>query len=151
MAADEGRKRIVVGIDGSEPSRHALRWAVDEARLRHAELTLVYAWPAAYHVPGPNVQIDPEFDQNEADVDLELAKGLVEQELERLGDLVQGVTIDRRVGQGQPVPMLLEAAEGAQMLVVGSRGRGGFKSLVLGSVSQQCIQHATCPVVVTRP
>jgi nucleotide-binding universal stress UspA family protein len=151
MAADQDQKRIVVGIDGSEPSRRALRWAVDEARLRGAALTLVYAWPAPYYVPGPNVQIDPEFDQNEPAVDLELANGLVEDELERLGDLVAGIPIDRRVGQGQPVPMLLDAAEGAEMLVVGSRGRGGFKSLVLGSVSQQCILHATCPVVVMRP
>jgi nucleotide-binding universal stress UspA family protein len=135
--------RIVVGVDGSEPSKAALRWALDEARLRGATLRVVYAWSLRYvtaagiAVPG----VDPE--QVRADGE-EMLDSL-------LGELpVDGLDVERVAIEGGPASVLVEAAEGAELLVVGSRGHGGFAGLLLGSVSQQCAHHAPCPVVIVR-
>ena len=141
-------KTIVVGIDGSEPSRHALRWALDEARLRGADLRVVYAWPAPFNIAGPYEQMGPQYDESAKPADQMVAEELVEHELE--AEDVTGIRTEKRIAQGSPVQALLDAASDADLLVVGTRGRGGFKGLLLGSVSQQCVAHATCPVVVTH-
>jgi nucleotide-binding universal stress UspA family protein len=135
--------KVVVGVDGSPGSIAALRFAVEEARLRGADLAAVSAWTLslAGDVPGGFVpSLREDFAKEAAEV---LDDGL--------GQLdTTGITIERVVEEGTAARTLVEAAKGADMLVVGSRGRGGFAGLLLGSVSQQCAHHATCPVAIVR-
>lgn len=140
----ERQARIVVGVDGSPGSLRALSWAAGEARVRNATLEVVAAW--AYPTP---VLLIPEV-PNPPQVDIlrREAHGLIDQELEKVAEEVSGLDIERRVLEGNAPQVLLARGEEADVLVVGSRGLGGFRGLVLGSVSQQCVQHATCPVVV---
>ena len=138
--------RIVVGIDGSDQSKEALRWALDEARLRGASLEVVYAWTLPVYVgygAAAGAVIDPAELQQAAQ---ERVDGAVEEVVGGKSD----VKIERKAVQGLAAGALVEAADGADLLVVGSRGHGGFAGLLLGSVSQQCSQHAPCPVVIVR-
>jgi nucleotide-binding universal stress UspA family protein len=136
--------RIVVGVDGSDASLAALSWAVAEARLRGAEVEAIHAWT----LPAYGYDIALAF----TDISAELAaEG--EAMLDRACAALEGgdqAVVRRVVTEAPPAAALLEAAEGATLLVVGSRGRGGFKGLLLGSVSQQCVSHAGCPVVVVH-
>jgi nucleotide-binding universal stress UspA family protein len=140
---------IVVGVDGSEESNAAIRWAVEEARLRGTEVRAVHAWlyPAVFP-PAPTVApyagVVP-FDVLRDDAQEQLDTALAEAVPPDAGVQVQPV-----LAEGQPAEVLLEACADAELLVVGSRGRGGFAGLLLGSVSNQCAQHATCPVVIVR-
>ncbi len=150
QGTDTGLARVVVGVDGSETSRHALRWAADEARSRGAELHVVHAWDvggvgAGVGVtPGRRTSAAPEGQR-------EQAEQLVAEVLaEELGDRPPE-HIRSSIGRGSAAGVLLEAAAGASMLVVGSRGLGGFKGLLLGSVSTKMANHAPCPVVIVRP
>ena len=135
---------IVVGVDGSEGGIAALRYALEEARLRGAAVRVVSAWhaPAAAYeavwVPAPL-----DVTQFEA-IGTDAAKVSIEAVAAESG----GIEITTEVAQGQAGHVLLSAAEGADLLVVGSRGLGGFRGLLLGSVSQQCAHHAPCPVVI---
>jgi len=135
---------IVVGVDGSEDGTVALRFAADEAALRNAKLRIICAWhvtPTAYGGAWtPSVDLSIDFKERAKDI---AAKALAEAER------VQP-QIDREVKtpQGQAADMLVQESEGADLLVVGSRGLGGFRSLLLGSVSQQVAHHAGCPVVI---
>ncbi|GAA0594858.1 universal stress protein [Streptomyces crystallinus] len=135
--------RLVVGVDGSEASHEALRWAVNHARLIHATVDAV----AAYDVPGAAGWSAPAVD---ADLDEEQARrDLADELVSVLGEAVD-VALTSHIVRGNPAEVLIGAAEGAELLVVGSRGRGGFARLLLGSVSLQCAQHAACPVVIVR-
>lgn len=135
------RPRIVVGVDGSAGSRRALVWAVDEARRRGARLDVVHAWT------GPSVVGAGLAFTHYPYVELEeSATAVLEASIASVD--VQGVEVHRIRASGSPPWMLARAAEGAELLVVGSRGRGGFARLILGSVSQQCAHHAPCPVVI---
>lgn len=129
--------RVVVGVDGSPASLEALKFAAGEARLRGSTLEAICAWqyPQAYGWAPVPEDFDPE-----SDMERTLA--------EAVATVESGTPVDAVVVQGQPADVLLNAAIGAELLVVGSRGRGGFSGLLLGSVSQQCVHHATCPVVV---
>lgn len=135
---------IVVGIDGSEASLVALRWAADEARLRHARLEVVVSWqyPALSTIPAFGVL--PPADEMSEEARQGLAALLRE---EGLAD-DPSLEVVEAVVQGPAGAALIDAAADADLLVVGSRGHGGFTGLVLGSVSQQCVTHAPCPVVV---
>lgn len=134
-------ERIVVGVDGSEAAQAALTFAVEEARIRGARVDAVMAWHEPYVAPTmTTVAADPAVYHEGAQATLDRA-------VEALGG-GGDVEIERRVLRGNPAGALLEAAEGAVLLVVGSRGRGGFTGLLLGSVSQQVVHHARCPVVV---
>lgn len=139
----DGVPRIVVGVDGSEASLRALEFAAEEARLRRASLHVIRAFPAptAAGIPVP-VEY---FDELEAEA---------RRELDLAVDAVPACAgareVVRTVVAESPVSALLAASSEADILVVGSRGRGGFSALVLGSVSQQCVQHAQCPVVIVR-
>jgi nucleotide-binding universal stress UspA family protein len=137
--------RIVVGVDDSPAAAAALRWALDEARLRGTTLEVVHTWqfPAVSELPGGAV--------DQLITDLQHVAGEVLDKVvnETAGD-DPGVEVTRRVLEGAPGRVLTEAAAGADLLVVGSRGRGGFAGLLLGSVAQQCAHHAPCPVVVIR-
>lgn len=131
---------VVVGVDGSEESRNALRWAVEFGQMSGAPVEAVMAWriPPSY---GWGVSYD--------DVDLEKqAREALESTVrDVLGD---NATVNRRLEPGHPAPALVSASEHAQLLVIGSRGHGAFAGMLLGSVSQHCVQHAHCPVVVVR-
>lgn len=138
--------RIVVGVDGSEGSAEALRWAVDEAKLRSATLEVVMTWqyPALYGAASYGVMLPPEDDFAGA------AHATVKQLLADAGVDQDELDVIETVEAGPPAPVLIEASKGADLLVVGSRGRGAFAGMLLGSVSQHCVSHAECPVVVVR-
>ena len=125
-----GERGIVVGVDGSPPSRRALAWAVEEGRLRSAVVTVVHA-----RDPGDAAQT---------------AEAVLDAALEGVDVTGLPAPLERRLVTGGPAPAILEIAHDAQLVVVGSRGGGGFAGLVLGSVSQQCAQQASCPVVIVR-
>jgi nucleotide-binding universal stress UspA family protein len=139
-------KRIIVGVDGSEHARTALAWAADEARLRSATLEVAMVWSYPYYadpVGGvyPRMAGFADLEQQEQNVlDAEIARVI--------GENTNGLTVDAKLLAGSTVPTLLEAAAGADLLVVGSRGRGGFGSLLLGSTSQHLVHHAPCPIVI---
>jgi nucleotide-binding universal stress UspA family protein len=137
---------IVVGVDGSVGAREALLHALGEARLRGARLRAVAAWhmsTMAYAGGGLAPGIDPAVFEASASATLDAA-------LAALGDQAHSIEIERVVRMGQPAQVLVEEARGADLLVVGSRGHGGFAGLLLGSVSHQCAMYASCPVVVVH-
>jgi len=139
---------VVVGTDGSEGARRALRWAVDEARLRNTWLTVL----AVVGVPVTIARASAPFQAGAPLVgrpdpaDLRAAEDSVGKELDEVG--ADDIDTEVRVVAGVPAEELLKAGEGADLVVVGSRGVGGFSRLLLGSVSSQVVQHATCPIVV---
>jgi nucleotide-binding universal stress UspA family protein len=140
---------IVVGVDQSAGANAALRFALQEARLRHATLRVVHAWQFGY-IGATGLEAWLPAAGGELEDFRRGAEASLEQTLEEVGADTDGVTIERRVEQGQAATVLIEESQGADLLVVGSRGHGGFAQLLLGSVSQQCAQHAACPVVVVR-
>ena len=140
-------QRIVVGVDGSPISKLALRWAITQARLTGATIDAVIAWQYPEAMTGNAwfvnlVDDEPGFGD------------MAEQELTEAISETAGpdpdVVINPVVVEGWPAEVLLDAAEGADLLVVGSRGRGGLTSALLGSVSQNCAHHATCPLLIIR-
>jgi nucleotide-binding universal stress UspA family protein len=150
---------IVVGVDGSEESKTALRWAVEEAELRGARLRVVYAYDLkvawrqftyAEEMTQEQMAGIQRKMQQEAEEARRHAEGLVQGLVHEIAG--RDAKIETVVLQAHhPADALVEQSENAKMLVVGSRGRGGFTGLVLGSVSQQCLHHAKCPVLVIRP
>lgn len=137
--------RIVVGLDSSAESARALKWALDEARLRGAELHLVHAYPTPELVALPAVVTLPSDDELRA-----AAAEVIDEQLAKVGGSEE-VTLRTTVRSGGAAAVLCEVAEGADLLVVGARGLGGFRGLLLGSVTHQVVAHAPCPVVVTVP
>jgi nucleotide-binding universal stress UspA family protein len=147
------RDVIVVGIDGSDFAREALRWAIAEARLRNSRLVTVHAWRLGYsggpgggygYVGGP---FDP-YAAGALGDRQQAAEYLLDKATE--GHATVGVEIERRVVEGDPADVLVAAAADADLLVVGSRGHGGLVGLMLGSVSQRCAHLAPCPVVIVH-
>jgi nucleotide-binding universal stress UspA family protein len=138
--------KIVVGIDGSDASVAALRWALEEARLRGLKIVAVHAHTL------PHVSTTSQaLHLIETGLDAYRAAGA--EILERAladAEAADDVDVERRVIEGPPASALLDAAEDAELLVVGSRGHGGFAALLLGSVSEQCAHHSPCPVVIVR-
>jgi nucleotide-binding universal stress UspA family protein len=135
---------IVVGTDGSGWSAAAVRWAAREARRRNAPLRIVLAYEWDWH--GGRFGGAPQL-REAAD---HQAETLVSTAVLQAHEAAPDVTVRRAPALGEPVPVLLDAAKGAALLVVGNRGRGGFASLLLGSVGQQVATHAPCPVAVVR-
>lgn len=135
---------IVVGVDGSPGSRAALAWAIDEAELRQASVVALMAWDyLGQPHPVDGASFDPSFDADDA---RRVVDALVD---EVLGDRGRpSVEVERRAVLDLPARALLEASADADLLVVGRRGLGGFKGLLLGSVSQEVLAHAPCPVLV---
>jgi nucleotide-binding universal stress UspA family protein len=134
-------QRIVAGIDGSDASARALRWALDEARARGATVEAVHTWHVPYSLSFATAAVDfPAFE--------DAARHL----LDRLVDAAEAekprVSVERVLVSASAADALLGAAENADLVVVGSRGVGGFRGLLLGSVSHQMAHHAPCPVVV---
>lgn len=145
---------IVVGVDGSDDADRALVWAIDEAKLRDARMRLVTAWhvPATvYGAPGFFLGAPGSVPAVSASAD-ESFRTLAEDVAEAAAEKARaaGVDVETSVRQGQAADVLIEAAADANLLVVGSRGHGGFVGLLLGSVSSQCAHHARCPLVIVR-
>jgi nucleotide-binding universal stress UspA family protein len=135
--------RAVVGVDGSPASRAALEMAFAEAELHGLSVHAVAAWePTPVKDPPPLVD---EAGMREA------ATARLEQLMAPLQDLHPGVGAQAEIRVGAPREVLLDAAKGARLLVVGSRGLGGFRGLLLGSVGHALVQHAPCPVAVVHP
>jgi nucleotide-binding universal stress UspA family protein len=135
--------RIVVGVDGSASSMAALRWALDQAEATGAEVAAVYAWkyPMSFGSPIPLL---PGVDIA-AEAGTALAAAIAKT---TTGE--SDVTVRRLVVIGDPATVLLRESEHAELLVVGDRGRDEVARAMLGSVSQRCVHHAACPVVVVR-
>ena len=136
---------IIVGIDGSDHSRRALEWAAKEAAIRHAPLTVLVVQPAiagysgsATAYPGDAALADQAGKTAQEETD-QVVAGLG-------GPGPESVTVQATIGI--PAAVLIDASKDADLVVVGSRGTGGFRELVLGSVSTQVTHHAHCPVVV---
>ena len=141
---------VVVGVDGSAGSREALQWAIAEARLRQVPLRAIHAWT----YPQPLVPslmgyaYSAEYVDSTIDERHQAAERLLEQAT-ALADAHE-IEIERVIAEGSAARVLIDAVGEDDLLVVGSRGHGGFSSLLLGSVSQQCAHHAPCPVVIVR-
>jgi nucleotide-binding universal stress UspA family protein len=143
VRADSSQRRIVVGVDGSGPSGAALAWAAGQARLTGAVVDAVIAWefPLTFRTPFPPAAMT-DFKK--------LAGRVLADAIANVADSAGDVDIRPRVVEGNAAEALLDAGAGAELLVVGSRGHGGFAGALLGSVSQHCVHHATCPVVIIR-
>jgi nucleotide-binding universal stress UspA family protein len=135
---------VVVGVDGSTESVEALRFAVEEARIHGADVKAVNAWhipPIVYEAGWAATPVD-------LDVYSKDALTTLEKSLAEIDAAKSGVTVTLLVRKGQPADVLCVEAHDADLLVVGSRGRGGFKGMLLGSVSQACAHHAPCPIII---
>ena len=139
---------IVVGIDGSEHSRRALDWAVKEAALRHAPLTVLAVHQVAASEWTGSAMIYPEDSEDREKV-RQAAEDAVSKAVSEAGD-GKPASVTLRAVSGVPASLLIDASKDADLVVVASRGAGGFVSLVMGSVSSQVAHHAACPVVVIR-
>jgi nucleotide-binding universal stress UspA family protein len=134
-------------VDGSPSAKAGLRWALRQSRLTGATVDAVIAWqtptvPTAYAV-GP-VLVEEEGDFEEA------AVKTLEAAINDVAGPADSSRIHARVARGNPARVLLDAAAGADLLIVGSRGHGALASTLLGSVSQHCVHHAHCPALVVR-
>jgi nucleotide-binding universal stress UspA family protein len=139
--------RIVVGADGSASSISALRWAISQAELTGAAVDAVIAWH--YPIPTGGYGWAPTGMATSFDFKDNAEKVLAEA-ISTASGAGGSVPVRARVVEGNPARVLLDASDGADLLVVGSRGYGGFTEALLGSVSQHCVHHARCPVVVIR-
>lgn len=139
---------VVVGVDGSEVSRRATEVAFQEAQARGAELIAVHTWiDSQVQAPGAGFAIT---EDRWEEVRTEKSE-LLDNYLRELGEAYPGVQMGKIITRDRPVRALTEAAEGAQLLVTGSHGRGGFKGMLLGSTSRALLQSAPCPMMVVRP
>lgn len=135
--------QIVVGIDGSDTSKAALKWAARLAPSLGATIHAIVAWeyPVIFGLEG-GIPSDWKPDEN--------AKEILNASLEEVFGEHQPTGLRGSISQGHPTFVLLDASKEAQMMVVGSRGLGGFTGLLLGSVSSACAEHAKCPVLVVH-
>jgi nucleotide-binding universal stress UspA family protein len=137
------RTRIVVGVDGSPSSVQALRWALEQARITGAPACAVCAW---------DLPASPTYVAVEEDIGYreEGARTVLDGAIKDATGDAATLPVQREVVCGHPAKVLVDASTDAGLLVVGSRGHGGFAGLLLGSVSQHVVAHASCPVVVVR-
>jgi nucleotide-binding universal stress UspA family protein len=141
---------IVVGLDGSAASRAALGWALAEARLRGSTLRAVHAWTfpalgtgeAPWALIPPGSYVDVSTDEIE-----QAARDALDREIDETA-AGSDVTIERSIEEGPAADVIVDASKDAELIVVGTRGRGAIATLVLGSTSHHVVQHAHCPVVV---
>jgi nucleotide-binding universal stress UspA family protein len=144
---------IVVGVDGSEPSLAALRFAAEEAELRDARLVAVHAWvfvpPVAVGEPGLAPIPATDF-PGQLEAQSEAAEGELETALAGAFAAGAPVEIERKLVEDDPGQALVRESASADLVVVGSRGRSGITAALLGSVSRHVVDHAVCPVVVVK-
>lgn len=134
--------RVVVGVDGSEPARRALQWAAEEAERRRADLEVVHAWHPQLQPLG---LVRPGVDRASSEA---YGKAVLDAATAALGS--RSLVVDPILIEGPSARRLVEVSAGAALLVVGSRGRGGFAGLMLGSISSQVLHHARCPLVLVH-
>jgi nucleotide-binding universal stress UspA family protein len=146
LDAGERVRRVVVGIDGSDTAGHALDWALEAGRLHQASVDAVHAWELPSIVGEPRLGVP--FDRRSWEA---AARRTLDEAVEAVDTRGLPAPLTRTLAYGNASAALLEAAGHADLVVVGSRGLGGFKGLVLGSVSHHLAHHATCPVVVLPP
>jgi len=139
----ETQGHIVVGIDGSESSKNALRWAAKLSPLISDAIDVFVVWeyPIMLGWEGGN----PDWLRPDED-----AKKILDETLKNVFGETSPKGLVGRIHRGHPATVLLEASKSAKMLIVGSRGHGGFAGLLLGSVSSACAEHAVCPVLVVH-
>jgi len=143
----KGTPRIVVGVDGSPSSRAALRWAVRQAKFMSGTVDAVIAWqiPMVLQSYGwAPIYVEEEGNFRED------ARKRIDALIGEVVEQADSRRVRSLVIKGHAAEALIEAAEGADLLVVGSSGRGGFAEALLGSVSQHCVHHAPCPVLIMR-
>jgi nucleotide-binding universal stress UspA family protein len=132
--------RIVVGVDGSRHSEAALRWSLAEGEARDAELTAVFAWQV------PFISFPGAFNRDELE---QAGKEFIVETVSRVVP-TPPIPLTTVVAEGDPAASLIKASKGADLLVVGTRGRSPWSGLLLGSVSQRCAAAASCPVVLVK-
>ena len=137
------RPRIVVGADGSDGSKHALRWGAQQAELTGADVEAIIAWHYPAFFGWAAYPDSTDF--------ADCAKQTLDQGIKEVFGAGEPPWLRTRVVQGNAALVLVEASKGAELLVVGSRGYGGFTDALLGSVSTYCVHHAHGPVTVIRP
>ena len=142
-----GTGRIVVGVDGSQGSRAALEWAIQEAQVRVSSVHILVAWqyPQATSASAWGLGMDPSLDVQEA---VAAASAEAANRLGLKASAHGDVETTWEAIEGNPARALIAASEDADLLVVGSRGHGAFVGALLGSVSHHVVAHALCPVVV---
>jgi nucleotide-binding universal stress UspA family protein len=141
-------RRIVVGVEGSGYARAALIWAIEEAAYRDAVVEVVTAYSPTYVPAAPDLGYVP-LDSFDLLTEVERMQGdVIDSAVEAAGR--PDVEVRRTLVKGRAADTLMRIAEGADMLVVGNRGRGGFAGLRLGSVSQAIAHHSPCPLVIVR-
>jgi nucleotide-binding universal stress UspA family protein len=146
-------KPIVVGVDGSDASSEALRWAADEARLRSAPLVAVSAWTFVPPQPigDPGMLAVPAGDlPGQLDAEREAAEGALEAAVSDALGPAPDLSVERRLVEGDPGEVLVAESASAELVVVGSHGRSGLRAALLGSVSRHVATHAACPAVVVK-
>ena len=147
--SDGPERRIVVGVEGSGYARAALIWALEEAHHRGAVIEVVTCYSPTYVPAAPDLGYVP-LDSFDLAAEVEKMQGEVIESAVEASDFGDEVEVRRVLQKGRPADTLMTAAEGATMLVVGNRGRGGFAGLRLGSVSQAIAHHSPCPLVIVR-
>ena len=147
--SDGPERRIVVGVEGSGYARAALIWALEEAHHRGAVIEVVTCYSPTYVPAAPDLGYVP-LDSFDLAAEVEKMQGEVIESAIEASDFGNEVEVRRVLQKGRPADTLMTAAEGATMLVVGNRGRGGFAGLRLGSVSQAIAHHSPCPLVIVR-
>lgn len=144
---------IVVGVDGSDASGDALRWAAEEARLRSSSLVAVHAWSFVPPQPigDPGMLAMPAGDlPGQLDAESEAARISLDNAVAGILGADAGVEVERKLVEGDAGEVLVAESKEAELVVVGSHGRSGFKAAILGSVSRHVVDHAACPVVVVK-
>ena len=143
MTESSSVPRVVVGVDGSPLAANALEFAIEEAKLRNASLHVTYAYTVMASTVTGSTGKDY-YEQVEAEAK-EFLEGIMATAPSTVGLDVEWLGVP-----GNPSEVLIEASRGATLLVVGSRGQGGFLGLLMGSVSTQCVHYSHCPVLVVR-
>ena len=146
-------KPIVVGVDGSDASREALRWAAGEARLRSAPLVAVYVWSFIPPQPigDPGLLAVPAGDfPGQLEAERDAASGALEAAVADAMAAVPGIEVEQKLVEGDPGDALVAESGSAELVVVGTHGRSGIQAALLGSVSRHVTTHAACPVVVVK-
>lgn len=140
-------RRVVVGVDGSDLSTEATGYAFEQASARGLGLTVLHAWNANVYTSGVALSalVEP-WDELVAE-----QQEITGEAIARWADTFPDVDVHTEVTQGRPADVLVDASQDAELVVVGSRGRGGFRGLLLGSVSRSVLHRAHCPVAVVRP
>jgi nucleotide-binding universal stress UspA family protein len=144
---------IVVGVDGSDASHEAVRWAAEEARLRFVPLVAVHAWSfvPAQPIGDPGMLAMPAGDlPGQLSAESDAARIALDEAVDAALGPEPGIEVERKLVEGDAGEVIVSESGSAELVVVGSHGRSGFKAALLGSVSRHVVDHAKCPVVVVK-